>query len=244
MVSDPLAELARLEGVPTAIVAAQDAVDSLLRDRGLRHVTTEQQASALLASARANARLTDDPDRWLPGAVRLSSELVSLSDLIRVSPGQALARAHALAAHGQLPDHALGRLQPNGGALARIAELRSLLTEPTSAPAVVVAAVAHAELASVAPFGSADGIVARAVEHMVLIASGVDPRAVIVVEAGHLALRASYEGALADYASGSVAGVRAWLLHCASAVARGAEASPVRPTVPATSPADRPLALG
>jgi len=217
-------------------VSARDAVDAVLRDRGLRQVSAEQSARALLAGARASAALTDDPERWLPGSVRLSSELVALSQIIRVSPNQALARAHVLLARGQVPDVELGRIRSGASTSERVLDLAMLLTRPTAAPAIVLAAVAHAELATVAPFGSADGLVARAVEHLVLIASGVDPRAVIVVEAGHLALREGYADALVGYRSGGVAGVRDWLLHCARALAAGAEASPLA----VRSPSDRP----
>ena len=227
VVPDPLADLARLEGVPSALASARDAVDVVLRDRGLRLVTAEQGAAALLAGARASARLTDDPQRWLAGSVRLSTELVALSSLVQVSPGQAVARAHALVAAGALPDEELGRSRPGEELAQRMLALTTLLTGPTAASSVVLAAVAHAELATLAPFGAASGVVARAVEHMVLIAGGVDPRAVIVPEAGHLALAGQYTEALAGYRSGTVAGVRGWLLHCAAALVQGAEASPL-----------------
>ena len=69
----------------------------------------------------------------------------------------------------------------------------------------MLAAIAHAEVAVVAPFGSADGLVARAVEHMVLIATGVDPLGVVAVEAGHAADPAGYVQALDAYADGTVA---------------------------------------
>jgi hypothetical protein len=227
VVSDPLADLARLEGVPSAVAAARDSVDAVLRDRGMRPVSPEQSAQALLAGARASAALTDDPQRWLPGAVRLSSELVALSGLILVSPGQAIARAHGLAAHGQLPEAALGRVRPDAEVSERLLGLSALLGRPTAAPVVVLAAVAHAELATVGPFGTADDVVARAVEHMVLIAGGVDPRAALVPEAGHRAAGAGYRRALDGYAVGDVTGVREWLLHCARALAHGAEVSPL-----------------
>jgi hypothetical protein len=226
VVPDPLADLARLEGVPSAVAAARDAVDAVLRDRGMRVIPAEQSASALLSGARASAALSPDPDRWLAGAVRLSTELISLSGLIRVAPGQVIARAHALVARGAVPDDELGRVRADAEVSERLVGLHQLLTEPTSASVVVLAAVAHAEVATVAPFGTADGIVACAVEHMVLVAGGVDPRAVIVCEAGHLALRPSYEAGLTAYRSGTVPGVRDWLLHCAQALTYGAEVSP------------------
>ena len=229
VVTDPLAVLSQLEGVPSAIVSARDAVDAVLRDRGMRTVSAEQSATALLAGARASASLTEDPDRWLAGSVRLSTELITLSRLIRVAPNQALARAHSLLAHGEVPDAELGRVRAGDGIADRVLGLATLLAGTTTASAIVVGAVAHAELATVAPFGSADGVVARAVEHMVLIDGGVDPGAVLVPEAGHLALRDSYDSALSGYRSGSVTGVRDWLLHCARALAHGAEVSPVSP---------------
>ena len=106
---DPLADLAQLPGVPSAVAAATAAVDVVLRDRGLRRVTDAARAEALLAGAEASARLTDDPDRWRPGAMRLAAELPALAELIRVAPGQALARAHAVVARGMVPDEELGR---------------------------------------------------------------------------------------------------------------------------------------
>ena len=57
VVLDPLADLVRLEGVASAVAAATDAVDAVLRDRGLRRITDEQLSQALLAGATANATL-------------------------------------------------------------------------------------------------------------------------------------------------------------------------------------------
>ena len=91
VVPDPLTDLARLEGVPSGLAAARAAVDVVLTDRGLRAITGDQVAAALLAGARASARLTDDPDRWAAGAIRLSTELPVLAGVLRVAPGQALA---------------------------------------------------------------------------------------------------------------------------------------------------------
>jgi hypothetical protein len=227
VVLDPLADLARLEGVASAVAAATDAVDALSRGRGLRQVTEEQLSKALLAGARANAALTDDRERWQLGAVRLSAELAALASLIRVAPAQALARAHALVARGVLPDNELGKICSEPGIAARMNSLGELLTRDTSAPAIVVGAVAHAEIAVVEPFGDASGLIARAAEHLVLIAAGLDPYGVIVVEAGHAESGTSYSRALSAYVDGSVSGVKGWLLHCAAAVARGAELSPV-----------------
>jgi len=240
VVPDPLADLAQLEGVPAAVASARAAVDVVLRDRGLRTTTPAQSAAALDSSARASAELSGDAGRWLTGCLRLSAELVELSALICRSPGQVLARAHTLVAHGQVPDDALGQVRPGADVAARMGDLRSLLTGPTAAPAALLAAVAHAEIVTTGPFGTAaDGIVARAAEHMVLIASGVDPRGVIVIEAGHLTLRASYQRALTGYARAGGTGVHGWLMHCAAALAAGAEASPLAGPPTAMLPRER-----
>jgi hypothetical protein len=226
VVLDPLADLAHVEGVPSAVAAATDAVDAVLRDRGLRKITDEQLSQALLAGARASAELTGDPARWQIGALRLSAELAPLAAVIRVAPAQALARAHALVARGVLPDAELGKISSESAAAARMNSLGELLTRHTAAPAIVVAAIAHAEIAVVAPFGEASGLIARGAEHLVLISAGLDPYGVIVVEAGHAEKSSSYPAGLNAYADGSVDGVKAWLLRCAAAVARGAELSP------------------
>jgi hypothetical protein len=97
----------------------------------------------------------------------------------------------------------------------------------TRAPALTVAALVHAELVTVAPFGSHNGIVARAAERLVLVGRGVDPASLVVPEAGHLALRPAYESNLRGYRDGGRNGLHSWLLYAAEAYARGAELSPL-----------------
>ena len=101
---------------------------------------------------------------------------------------------------------------------------------------MITAALVHAELATAEPFGSADGLVARAAERLVLVSSGVDAKSLVVPEAGHLALRPAYESNLRAYAGGGRAGIQAWLLYCTEAYAAGAEASPLRGCDPANQP--------
>jgi hypothetical protein len=224
-VPDPLADLERLEGVPSAVASALAAVDVVLRDRGHRRVTRNESARALLEAASASAELTGDSERWLPGTVRLYAELTDLAALVRVAPGQVLARAHLLLARGLVADNLLGRLRGDAAVAERMADLTSVLTMPTQASGVVVGAVAHAEIAVVSPFGSGDAVVARAVEHMVLISAGVDPYGLISCETGHRADPEGYAEALRQYRDEGALGVRAWLQHCASSLARGAAAA-------------------
>lgn len=215
---DPLADLARLPGVPSVLAAARDAVDLGRRRRGLRALPPDQLAAARRTGAGASAELTGDPDRWRAGAWELALELEPLSRLILISPLQAIARAHVLAASGRVPADGLGRIRTGADAAGRMHGLAGLLTRPTGAPALVLAAVAHAEIVTVAPFGDGDDVVARSVERMVLMATGLDREGAVPIEAGHLRLASAYRQGLQDYATGSAAGMRNWLTHCANAL--------------------------
>ena len=221
---DPLADLQQLEGVPSAVAAAMAAVDAVLRDRGHRTVRHEESARALLAAGHASAELTGEAERWLAGLTRLYAELPELAAMIRVAPAQVLARSHLLAARGVVAsDDLLGRLRSEPAVAARMADLGRLLRMPTEASGVVLGAVAHAEIAVVEPFGSGDKAIGRAVEHMVLISTGVDPYGLISCEAGHAKDPARYAAALRGYRDNGAVGVRAWLQHCAAALVQGAE---------------------
>jgi hypothetical protein len=235
--AEPFARLAALEGVASAMAAARDGIDVLLRDRGLRQSPPELTAESLLRGAHASAVLEGSAselgdlragsgDEPAQAALRVSAELLGLTPALSRAPLQALARVHTLAGKGVVADGDLGR--PRDAASAdRLAGLAKLLVADTDAPALVVAAVVHAELATVAPFVSHNGIVARAVERLVLVARGVDPKSLVVPEAGHLALRREYESNLRGYRDGGSAGVHAWLLYAAEGFTAGAEASPL-----------------
>jgi hypothetical protein len=226
----------RVEGVASAFAATRDGIDTLLRDRGLRSTSPDLTGESLLRGAHASAVLDGSAstldevraggsDPVAQAALRLSVELLGLVPAFGRSPAQALARLHALAGGGSVPDDLLGR--PRDAAAAdRLRGALAVLT--TQRPALVTAALLHAELLVAEPFASANGLVARAAERLVLVSTGVDAKSLVVPEAGHLALRAAYESNLRGYASGSRSGAQAWLLYCAEAYAAGAEASPLR----------------
>jgi Fic family protein len=254
--TDVFAPLAGLEGVGQAARHARDAVDVLLRDRGLRKVGPEITSEALLRGAHASAVLAGSPatlddvrrgadDPLAVGAVRMTAELMALATHADVNPVQVWTRLHQLAAadlasnpdqlghlragHEPVPDDIDG-LDPAPSAAVvweRLAGLSEALTRPSKAPGILVGAVVHAELAVLRPFPHANGLVARAAERLVLVARGIDPVGATVPEAGHLELRGSYASALRQYASGGVTGVRDWLLRSCEVVALGAERSPL-----------------
>jgi hypothetical protein len=228
--SDPLAWLSGLEGVPSAFAATRDGIDVMLRDRGLRRTSPDQTAESLLRGAHASAQLagsgssleevrTGSGDDVARAAVRVSTELLSLVPVIGRSPLQVFARLHVLAGGSGQPGSAEGT--------ARLQSLSTTLLATTS-PALIVAALVHADLATAAAFGTHDGLVARAAERLLLVARGVDPASIVVPEAGHLALRAEYESNLRGYRDGGRSGLHSWLLYAAEAQTRGAEASPLR----------------
>jgi Fic family protein len=108
---------------------------------------------------------------------------------------------------------------------ARLDALSGLLTQPTKAPALVVAAVVHGELLTLRPFGWGDGIIARAAQRITLVARGLDPKSLVAPEVGHAELAGDYAEALRAYASGTPEGVAQWLAHCSAAVAAAARDS-------------------
>ena len=165
-------------------------------------------------------------DTTARAAERLSTEVLGILPTWTSSPVQAIARMHAIAAAGSVDDVDLGRPTDAEGT-ARLSALARLLTAPTTAPALVVAALVHAEIASAAAFASHNGVVARAAERLVLVSRGVDPASVTVPEAGHAMEQDAYRAALAAYGSGESNGVHQWLLYAAQSYLRAAEASPL-----------------
>jgi hypothetical protein len=230
-VPDPLSPLLDLPGIRDGVGEARSAVDALLGDRVLRRRSADVSAESSVRGAWASAVLSgtdvslDDvragaagENPLVQGALRAQGGLAGLADTWRRAPRQALARLHALAAADLVSPEALGR--PTNGA-ERLDTLALVLAE-TSAPAVVVAGIVHGEILSLDAFAPVSGIVARTAVRLTLITRGLDPKSLVVVEAGHLELRADYDAALQAYRDGSTDGIARWLRHCAAATAGGA----------------------
>jgi hypothetical protein len=230
---DPLAPLLELPGVRDAADGARGGIDRLLGHKVLRRESAGVSTESALRGARASAALegrdvpladlragtVDDP--VVHGALRVSAGLGPMVETWSRAPGQVLARLHVLAATDLAGPEELGRPAPHAG--PRLSGLFSLITGPTSAPAVLVAALVHGEIAAMAPFGTADGVVARAAGRLTGIARGLDVKAVSVPEVGFAELgRDAYGAALAGYASGDPDGVAGWLVHCCRATEHGA----------------------
>ncbi|MFJ2650326.1 oxidoreductase [Streptomyces sp. NPDC087420] len=193
----------------------------------------------------------DDEARTVGAALRLTAEAGQLLSIWDQSPVRVLARLHLVAAGGAGPDDdTVGRPRLAGervtetpGADAtgplteaplpgadevagRLEGLSALVVAGSSAPALVTAAVVHGELLALRPFGSYNGLVARAAERIVLTGSGLDPKSVCPAEVGHAELgRAAYAAAFAGYLSGTPDGMVTWIAHCGRAIELGVRES-------------------
>lgn len=255
-VSDPLADLLTLPGVAASAEAARAAIDGLLWDRALRPRIGELVVESRLRGGWASAAL-DGADvrpesirdesamdgspmgRVVAASLRLQAETARQVSVAERAPLQALARLHAVTAHGFSPAEELGR--PRSGPVAddplrlgpppdaanaarRLEDLAGLLTRPSAAPAVVLAAVVHGELLAIRPFAWGSGLLARASVRLVLAMRGVDPDLVSIPEAGLLAAgRTAYVRAIRGYLGASRDGVGQWLVFCAEALVTGAQ---------------------
>lgn len=234
---DPLAPLLALPGVAEAAETAREALAKVHRHPANRRGWPTTSAESVLRGARASAgvegasvRLDADsgPDDVLASTLRVAGELTgeSLDRAVGVwtrSPLQELAHLHLLAASGPDADpESLGRPRLNPGVAERLQGLAELVTGGTRIAAPVLAAVVLGELSGLKPFGSADGIVARAAFRLVTVSTGLDPHCLGVPEVTFYRDPQALATAVDGYMSGTEDGVTAWLLYCCRALEAGA----------------------
>ena len=131
-----------------------------------------------------------------PFGERVTADSLWLDDRTR----QALARLHALAAADLVDEDRLGRPRADAEIGPRLELLVDVVTGKSDVPAAVLAAVAHGELLTLAPFGSADGLVARGVSRLVTIANGLDPHGLGVPEVYWMRQSVDYHAAAGGFA--------------------------------------------
>jgi hypothetical protein len=203
---DHLQRLADVPAVAEALDRSRSAVDRLLGHRFLR--TDAAAATVAIGERAARAGALLDGEDLLGPALTLHAESASLATTWTTAPRQSLARMHALAADAGDPD--VGRPREDPEVSMRMAALFEGLVG-TSAPAVVVSGVVHAEVLALRPFGSRDGLVARAAARAVLVSSGYDPRVLLAFETGWTPT--SYAASVADYTDEAQGGgVVGWLV--------------------------------
>jgi hypothetical protein len=249
MTLDALAALSGLRDVQAACDAARTEIDALLWRRDIRSAAADVAADSRVRGARdsaaidgADVAVADDSPmgRVLEAAERVTAAVPGQVEAFGRAPLQVLAHLHALTAVGMCEPDQLGRPRRDDSAddplllgnlptaanvASRLSLLTDILTTPTTAPALVVAAIAHGELAVLRPFRWGSGLVARAVVRLVLAERGVDPSLFSIPEHGYLELgRSSYVSALRSYASGTSEGMSQFLVWHATALAAGARA--------------------
>lgn len=248
---DAFAAVATLPGVGQAAESSRAAFDAMLWDRQLRANAEEISRRSALAGAASSAGIDGIEIEWrvweagqaaddtpmgraAGGVVAMYAQLPAIRAVWETAPLQALAKLHTLAAVPVTPQDVgrpragdpqdplrLGTAVPAAEVAGRLADLARRLTAPTQAPALIVAAVVHAELMTVQPFTYGSGLVTRAVDRLLLSGRGVDPDNWSVPEAGlHSAGRSAYARSLRGYARGEVA---AWVEFYCEAMAGGTE---------------------
>ncbi|MBF6216038.1 oxidoreductase [Nocardia puris] len=235
--TDPLQPLVDLPGVRDAADRARDTLAAVHRHKANRRGWPTTAAEAAVRAARSSAAIdggsTELPadgrveDPILAGSLRVGQALDgdalrNLAGVWQRAPLQALARLHLLAAADMVSDEqTLGRPRTTPGVAERLDVLaQTVLT--TRAPAPVIASVVHGELLTLRPFGTADGIVARAAARLVTVSSGLDPHALGVPEVFWLRRRQAYLDAAAAFGTGQPETVGGWVIFCCGALEDGA----------------------
>ena len=247
---DAFAAVAELPGVADAMARARNTFDPLLLDRRLRTHAAELAGAAALQNAHASATLegADVPIAELSAGslaspvLRVAAGVLEAHTALRRMTGQPArqvwAQLAAIVGREYLDDAQRGRprvideplhdplhlrtVHAPDDVAVRLAVFAELLQRPTNAPALVVAAIAHAELVALQPFGAGNGAIARAYSHLVLAERGVDPDFFAMTDVGLVSLgRAAYVRAIEGYERGGE-GVAQWCIHIATAFERGA----------------------
>ncbi|WP_028478143.1 hypothetical protein [Nocardia sp. CNY236] len=235
--TDPLQPLIDLPGVREAADRARAALAEVHRHKANRRGWPTTAAEAAVRAARSSAAIaggsTEIPsdgrvaDPVLAGALRVGQALDgdALGNLVTTwqrAPLQALARLHVLAGADLVSEsESLGRPRAEAGVAQRL-DLLAQTVLCSRAPAPVIAAVVHGELLTLRPFGTADGVVARATSRLVAVSSGLDPHCLGVPEVFWLRRRPMYLDAATEFGTGKPGAVGSWLIFCCGAFEDGA----------------------
>ncbi|MDQ3406331.1 MAG: oxidoreductase [Actinomycetota bacterium] len=230
--TDPLAQLLDLPGVEDAVRVARESVADVHRHPTNRRGWPATAAEASVRAARSSAVIDgggaeipetgEVTDPILAGSLRVAEAIGPLLPTWERAPLQALAKLHMLAAADLVDGEALGRPRSGLGIASRLDLLSGLVAGGSKVAGPVLAAVVHGELMTLAPFGSADGVVARAASRLTLIATGLDPKGLAVPEVFYLRRADRYRACADAFASGEPDGVAEWIRFCCEALEAGA----------------------
>ena len=235
---DPLSNLLKIESINNSITLALKSIDELNWNRSVRNnkdlIPLTRRISGYASASLEGANMPTDPrqepdespmGKLSNAALGITAEVDFQLATFLKTPLQTWARLHSFVEDGELrgrprtnnevvdPLH-LGSPLPHELIESRMNNLVELITT-SSAPAVLVAAIAHAELATIAPFNKGSQLIARATTRIILQSRNVDQLKLVMPEYGFYKLgRNSYAKALIAYQAGSIEGVSKWVeLH-------------------------------
>ncbi len=243
---DPLSNLLSIPGISGECETTLKAIDELMWNRTVRRhrdalIPYTRRIAGFATAALDGAQMPKDPtmepevspmgslsDQGL--LVTAEADLQHLT--FKSEPLKVLARLHTFVSTdedrgrprttNEINDPLrLGSLPPHEVLEERLIQLADLVIE-SKAPSILVAAIAHAELATLRPFAQGSYLVARASTRLILAARDVDNDGLVMSEYGAFLLgRPAYVKALTGYISGTREGVGAWVAWQGEAIRRG-----------------------
>lgn len=245
---DPLSDVLSIPGVASDCQTTLKAIDELMWNRTVRRhkdalIPYTRRIAGFATAALDGAQMPKDPtmepevspmgslaDQGL--LVTAEADLQRLA--FRTEPLKVLARLHTFVSTDEDRGRPrttndvndplrLGSLPPHDVLQERMSQLVDLVIE-SKAPSILVAAIAHAELATLRPFTQGSYLVARASTRLILAARDVDNDGLVMSEYGAFLLgRPAYVKALTGYISGTQEGVASWVAWQGQAIQRGIE---------------------
>ena len=248
MATDPLQTLLDIEGIAQACADSLKSIDELMWNRTVRRhkeylIPYCRRISGYATASLDGAQMPNDPTMEpeaspmgeLADAGLLVTAEADLQTLaFKSEPMKVWARLHTFASseenRGQprasnevIDPLRLGNLPPHEVLQERLTQLTDVILN-SKAPAVLVAAIAHGEIATLRPLHEGSYLVARATVRLVLAARDVDPDGLVMSEYGAQLLgRPTYVKALNAYMSGTREGISAWVEWQGQAIAKGVE---------------------
>ena len=243
---DPLNNLLAIPGIAGECETTLKAIDELMWNRTVRRhkevlIPYTRRIAGFATAALDGAQMPKDPtmepevspmgslsDQGL--LVTAEADLQRLA--FRTEPLKVLARLHTFVSTeedrgrprttNEVNDPLrLGSLPPHEVLQERMSQLVDLVID-SKVSSILVAAIAHGEIATMRPFTQGSYLVARASTRLILSARDVDNDGLVMSEYGAFLLgRPAYVKALTGYISGTREGVAAWVAWQGEAIRRG-----------------------
>jgi hypothetical protein len=219
---DPLQHLVANEQVAKATSAALKAVDELNWNRSVRNnpelIPLSRRVSSYASAALEGAAMPADPrqdpedspmGQLSQAALAITAEADFQLATFQKTPLQTWARLHSFVENSENR----GRPRTTNEVVDPLHIGQPL--DESKASAVLVAAIAHAEIATIAPFNRGSQLIARATTRIILQSRGVDQLKLVMPEYGFYKIgRNAYAKALISYQTGTLNGVADWIeLH-------------------------------